>query len=375
MTRSVRTVEDCPYRVPVDDAIKGRAACQLVDQWLGGPGTSPPVALETCARCCRSAPPGPGRPNGVIASIVYRQLEREFRQPGVRAAGTTETEWLRQVLARYLDVDWSAPNHSGWRGDVANLASVAELHDPDFTPETLARHLERREPFTYVRYGDGEWLSILGLVGRNCDGHDFLPDTLGRELAESLDYFGGAWTDESHVYTGLNAVAFQEPVRRYLVEHGIAWTAPAVSDSSFTSGWFPRSTLRFIRALKSFSGTKVLVGPGHLRPVAGALGCRHVIAPSTDCYLDLDRMERECRAAGPALVTVCASMASECLVYRLHRDRPRASYVDCGHIFDPFVGVYSRDYLRDNGGNILGLLREHYVPAIFGASTELGPST
>jgi len=41
------------------------------------------------------------------------------------------------------------------------------------------------EPFTFSRWGDGEWRSVLYCKGQNCDGHQFFP-LMRRELRNVL---------------------------------------------------------------------------------------------------------------------------------------------------------------------------------------------
>lgn len=76
--------------------------------------------------------------------------------------------------------------------------------------------LRNREPFALARYGDGEWLTILGFVGRrNSNGCTFTPalrDDLRRVLRNANPYYHGvlkvaltkkrfyAWHDHSIVH-------------------------------------------------------------------------------------------------------------------------------------------------------------------------------
>ena len=99
-----------------------------------------------------------------------------------------------------------------------------------------------------------------------------------------------------------------------------------------------------------------------LDDVAQGLGCRHVAIPERDCYLRIGRAERACRFRGPGIVLCAASMAAECLIYRLHRRNPAGTYVDCGHIFDAMVWRPTRRYTKRNVDGILELLKEHYCP-------------
>src|SRR5262249_5381615 len=153
-------------------------------------------------------------------------------------------------------------------------------------------------PFAYLRYGDGEWLSILGRTGRNADDHDFFPDTLGRELRETFLYAAAVRPCTPRFYMGLHAMIYQDAIRRYLVEHAIARGIDWVSDNLFALGFSDFSTYRFLEAVKRFPGPKTLIGNGSLAPVAAGLGCRHVVIPLRDCYREIDEIARQCRFTG-----------------------------------------------------------------------------
>jgi hypothetical protein len=84
----------------------------------------------------------------------------------------------------------------------------------------------------------------------------------------------------------------------------------------------------------------------HLQPVARALGLRHVAIAEHNCYMQLDAIEAMLQFDGPGLVLCCASMASECLIWRLFKDNPDATYADCGSIFDWMIGRENRPEAR-----------------------------
>jgi hypothetical protein len=366
---SIRIIENCPYRSKVRRPLGLELAeCALVERWFSRNGGARPVSRLVCGQCCVSAPPGPDRFNDVVASQVYLRAQRVLGSAGNPGKLQAEASRAREAAIAALKLVWATSNSDQWTGEVYNLRSIAEVIDSTVTPDTFADHLRQGEPFAYLRYGDGEWLSILGRTGRNNDGHDFFPETLGRELRRSLEYGAQLWPRNDRYYMGLNALVLQVPIRRYLIENEIAYRAHWVSDNLFALGYRDFSTRRFLEAVKCFAGPKTLAGNRALAPVATGLGCRHVIVPRIDCYLEMKRLRQESRFVGPGLLLCCAGMASECLIARLHRENPHGSYVDCGHIFDALTGNLSRDYTQANSDGILGFLDEHYGPLIFGAS-------
>jgi len=368
-----RLPDHCPFRSNVRRLSEGeQATCAVVEGWFPGSRGAVQVDREVCEQCCLSAPAKPGRLNDVIASQVYLRAERALASSGAPDGSETATRRARDEAVDDLKIVWSTPNSYRWTGRVYNLPSTAEVIDPAVGADTFAGHLRRGEPFAYLRYGDGEWLSILGRTGRNGDGHAFFPETLGPELRRTLEHGARLWPRNDSFYMGLNTIVLQDAIRRYLVENKIAYKIRWVCDNLFMLGYHDFSTLRFLEAMKDFPGPKTLVGNETLAPVAAGLGCRHVVVPRIDGYLEIDRLHHECRFAGPGLLVCCAGMTSECLICRLHAENPDGSYVDCGHIFDALVGNLSRDYTQGNADGILGFLDEHYAPLIFGRLARTG---
>jgi hypothetical protein len=361
-----REVDTCAFRTGVTRRPGGEFAdCRLAEAIVGpGPDSVPlPVTVPraACEACCVAAPPRLDRLNEVIASFVYthtRQIGREERPDGQSPA---EASRLRERAAAALRVVWCPPRGAHDAGSAENLPVAAELVDTSVNPDTFARHLARGEPFAYLRYGDGEWLSILGADGANCDGHHFFPDTLGRELDRSLEYAAGLWPENHHFYMGLHTDLLRGLILDHLHEARLAYRVRWVKDHLFALGLRDLSTRRFFEAVRDHAGPKVLVGNESLAPAARGLGCRHVVIPRTDCYRAIDATEADCRSEGPGLVLSCAGMASECLLCRLHRSDPAGTYIDCGHIFDALVGHPSRIYTRNDHGGILGWLAAHYA--------------
>jgi hypothetical protein len=363
-----RRVDECPYRTNVRELPGGEfSECELVECWFPRGAGAAPIPRAICEQCTRSAPPDLDRLNDVIASQVYRRAARLWSSSEPLGCDQADILRARAAAARALKIIWTTPNSHRWTGAAHTPQSTSEVIDPAINADTFAGHLKSREPFAYLRYGDGEWYSILGRLGHNGDGHDFFPETLGVELSETFQYVARLWPRNELMYMGLNAFVVQDAIRRYLVEHDLAYRIHWVCDNLFALGYRDFSTRRFLEAVRDFCGPKVLAGNEALAPVASGLGCRHVVVPRINCYQRIKRLHGECRFAGPGLLICCAGMASECLICRVHSENPEGSYVDCGHIFDALVGNLSRPDTQGNWGGILDFLGEHYAPLVLGS--------
>jgi len=72
-------------------------------------------------------------------------------------------------------------------------------------------------PFAFVRYGDGEFQSIMGnTTGQNCDGHKYFA-SLGDDLRQSL-----VLTDDNYV-RAIGHMALKDPgqsiISQYMIDN------------------------------------------------------------------------------------------------------------------------------------------------------------
>ena len=303
--------------------------------------------------------------NSAVASLVYAATEGILGAGGVAGCTPERAAALQRRAIAALAV--TRPECS--RSPVDGPAPGA-LVDREVTVNSFVDHLIAGDPFTHLRYGGGEWLSMLGTYGTNGDGHDFFPGTLGRELCESLDYVARLAPDNENVYVGLHTARLQNEIRAYLRRWGLADRVHWVGDILFQIGFRDFSTKRFLEVVRDYQGPKYLVANRWLAPVAQGLGCKHVAIPERDCYLRIGRAERACRFRGPGIVLCAASMAAECLIYRLHRRNAAGTYVDCGHVFDAMLLRPNRRYTVENLDGILELLKEHYAPMFSSGQTR-----
>lgn len=200
--------------------------------------------------------------------------------------------------------------------------------------------LKNGKPFSFSRYGDGEWNAILGVRGANCDGHEYFPQ-LGREL-------GAAIVDQyDYIYAIQGrAIKYQgKEIRKFLKENNIhiEWQDSDVFHECDNAGTlFP--LIKQLRAMK-----KVVVGPAHLRAMdKRVFEYAHFIeVPSKNCYLDKDRIRGSIAdwygKEGPAVFCFSASMAANVIIHELFPLMGRTSWlIDFGSVWDCYVGVDSR---------------------------------
>ena len=118
-----------------------------------------------------------------------------------------------------------------------------EVLDRTVDAAMLASWVRSETPFCHLRYGDGEFHSLLGRKGRNCDGHDYMSDTMGKELAETLREVGGLFPHNEHIPVGLHITWNQENIQRWVASEGLTDRIRWVNNIILQTGLEDLSTL------------------------------------------------------------------------------------------------------------------------------------
>lgn len=87
-----------------------------------------------------------------------------------------------------------------------------------FDFNTLLSFLRKRNPFSFSRFGDGEWFAILRRSGSNCDGHTYFP-SMGKALKRIV-------LSSPPYYTGLQSKAnrfFESNTDFQILKHKNKW--------------------------------------------------------------------------------------------------------------------------------------------------------
>ena len=229
--------------------------------------------------------------------------------------------------------------------------SVLDRFRQKYLPNTLVRvarmplshyvsMLAAGKPFSFSRFGDGEWNAILGRPGENCDGHAFFPE-LGKDLRTAL-------VSRPAYLCGMQRRAIQDmgvEIKAFLKKNNVVidWHNADVFHYANNAGTlFP--LVKQLRKMKV-----VVVGPAHLRDVNRMLfPYDHFIEiPLKNCYTAQHETEAQAREyfkrSGPALFAFSASMTTNVLIHRLFPFMGSSSWlIDFGSLWDVYVGVKSR---------------------------------
>ena len=230
--------------------------------------------------------------------------------------------------------------------------------------DILARIKDPSDAFTFSRWGDGEWLSILGTKNPcNCDGHRYFPE-MGKELRQVLmdqpDYIMGM--------QGLTLKVMGDKVRKQIKAAGLSHIKWVDSDV------FHQASLHghLYRIVEAVNTRKVMmVGPPQLRGVTvnTTLPLRYwafVDVPPKNAYLDIKGvieniqyiLGRYDEKEEPLLISVCASLPAGIVLHKIYpMTKGRHTVIDFGSLWEPLIGVASRGYHKKEGAKSLVLAR------------------
>ena len=196
------------------------------------------------------------------------------------------------------------------------------------------------KPFSFVRYGNGEWDCILELYHRTRSGSQRFTKTLRKALELSLtEKRTGAY------YPALQSTGFLKRVG--LLPNLETWLARNAPDLSWHDGEvFAKASMKgrlfpLMKALKQHR--VVVVGPKWLMKLPFA----SVFVPvrAHDCWQSADSIEAQLQGLKNVVISFSAGPATKVLIHRLQPVIGKHSWmIDFGSIWDPYCGVRSRRY-------------------------------
>lgn len=209
--------------------------------------------------------------------------------------------------------------------------------------------LKAKEPFTFSRFGDGEWMAILGFAGKNTDGHEYFPDmgaALGEVLKSRPKYSIGI---QNHALRGMG-----DDITGWLKINGAEglqiWLNADVWHRASIDGEFER----FFEATKN--RIVVMIGPPeyrNLHVVTGWVKSFWIQVPSVNCWKSKDHIVQAVENylhpyEKTDVNVVClfsASMAANVMIDELYQSYgEQHTFLDLGSVFSPYVGVSNRSY-------------------------------
>lgn len=208
--------------------------------------------------------------------------------------------------------------------------------------EEICDNIREVKPFAFSRYGDGEWNAIKGKVGQNCDGHQYF-DNMGARLRDIVKSNPG-------YMMGIQPLALRLWGDELInFNPNIDW----VNSDALHNASIDERLEGFFEALE---GKKVhIIAPEYLQSLDLEIKLALEISDK-NCWLMYDGvrdyLKEHTKGQVGEIYLICASMMANVLIDDLWKMNPNNIYIDCGSVFDPYVGKITRSYHRNLFGSI-----------------------
>lgn len=206
-----------------------------------------------------------------------------------------------------------------------------------FSIKEFVDRLKAERGFSFARYGDGTFMSMMGREGTNCDGAE-VSIRQAQELRASLL--------DAAIAHGIGDKAVEMGAGAWLEKEGIEiewYDCNVLHTASLRGKLFP--FVSWLRRRKV-----VMIGPSHLRRFKAFPVHAFVEAHPTGAF---DQIEDLSITAAYAVtreqaeaVLISAGPAAPPLVSKLHQQLPWVNVLDVGSLWDAYVGVLSRKVFR-----------------------------
>jgi hypothetical protein len=221
--------------------------------------------------------------------------------------------------------------------------SRAALNLTPYPIEYYTSLLSKNIPFSFVRYGDGEWSAIFERSGANCDGHSYTKELgagLSRALKEQYPYFY-AMQNRALKEDGAEIIDFCEKNNLKQPFH----YADIFAVANVRGELYP-----FIKCLREKS--LVIIGPGYLNELSSIFTLTHFFeVPQKNCFSAADRICGNIAAWGKnktgIVYSFSASMAANVMIHDLFKDLGKNNWLlDLGSLWDIYAKKKSRGWFK-----------------------------
>ena len=188
----------------------------------------------------------------------------------------------------------------------------------DSTIEQFIDFIKEKENFSFIKRGDGEEFCMSGMVGQNCDGHNYSP-ILGKELKRAYEYF----ESREDCFVPL----FQDQNYFNALLHRVGKNNAKVKE--------------FYQAIREDGRKKFFVGPERLKIVAKILKAKHIIIPEKNAFEEYGeisaKLKKEIGKDKDVIVLFSAGMPAKVLIAECLEKDNGITCLDLGSAFDSLI--------------------------------------
>jgi hypothetical protein len=207
--------------------------------------------------------------------------------------------------------------------------------------------IRNNQPFTFSRYGDGEWSAILNdrRLRTGSDSHSLKVPSMQKALRHSLRY---APRKRNYIVAMRGTVRMHDAADEWVnrCAPGLRWHDCTVLYKASKNGHlYP-----FIKAIRESHLPKIVIGPTRLRKLNGKVFklAAFVEIPVRDCWGEHRRIiEQVLNFGKPAIITITAGPPAKVFAWWLYKEIGEHSFIiDVGSLWDIYSGKRTRAYMR-----------------------------
>lgn len=210
-----------------------------------------------------------------------------------------------------------------------------------------ARRIASGKPFTFSRYGDGEWSAITA-DGRRRTGsksHALRIPSMQRAIRRSLRFCPRG----PNYIVSLRETCLKASITRWIARNvpDLDWHDCTVLYKASKKGrLYP-----FVKAIRESPLPKIVVGPTRLRRLNGRVFklAAFVEVPNRDCWHKRAQIINSVLTVGePAIITISAGPPAKAFAFQLFKKTHGNSFIiDVGSLWDVYVNKPTRAYQRN----------------------------
>ena len=207
--------------------------------------------------------------------------------------------------------------------------------------EYFTQKIEDNDNFTFVKYGDGELLCMLGAKGENCDFHPY-----SERLSKLLQISFATLLSKSQIFLADWKDNLIDARDSYISMYNLK---PKFADYdcflSIEDNMKTDKLLNFYSLIKNSSRKKIFIGPEKLSGVIEMLEMdQHIKVPFVNAFSEYDQIKQQLvqTIEDDAIYIYCCSMMSCVLINDLVNLNSNITNLDVGSGFDAIFSDKSR---------------------------------
>jgi hypothetical protein len=194
--------------------------------------------------------------------------------------------------------------------------------------------LESDKPFSFARYGNGEWDCALGLGTGTGSGSQVFTDDLREAMRETILNNRGVMMGMQNTRY-LTKCRLIRPIYTYLHQNEIVYSWYTGDVFHYASKNKEMAPLVNVLRKKKF----VMVGPQWLENLSFV--DEVIVIKEKNCWEDVDDIHKELSHYHDCVIGFAAGPTANVLIHRLHGTN---QLIDFGSVFDVYSGVITRKY-------------------------------